>query len=113
MNLEKRTKDNLKALLKEYCLKKADIPFFYESIAILNQDSLFQNRLKTKMADDILDMATHSSTLEIKINPQTYEKRIDKAIKELVKYQYLERQIRTFNMFFLYAILHEVKPLIK
>lgn len=109
MNLEERTKDDLKSLLREYCLKKADISFFYESIAILNQDSLFQNRLKTRIADDILDLSTSAKSLEIKINPRTYEKRIDKAIEELVKKQYLEKQIRTFNMFFLYAILHEVK----
>lgn len=110
MNLEERTKDDLKSLLKEYCLKKADISFFYESIAILNQDSLFQNRLKTNLTYDIFsDMSISTKSLEIEINPQTYEKRINKDIKELVKYQYLERQIRTFNMFFLYGILHEVK----
>lgn len=110
MNLEERTKDDLKSLLKEYYLKKADISFFYESIAILNQDSLFQNRLKTNLTyDNFSDMSISTKTLEIEINPQTYEKRIDKDIEELVKYQYLERQIRTFNMFFMFAILHEGK----
>lgn len=50
-----------------------------------------------------------TKTLEIKINPQSNEKMIEKGMKELVQYQTLERKIQVFNMYFIFALLHEIK----
>lgn len=109
MTLEEKTILNLKTLLNEHKKSKVGLYFFYDSIMLLNQDCLFQNRLQPKIVEKEQSLSFSPKTLEIKINPQHNEKIIEKGIKELVQYQTLERKIQVFNMYFIYALLHEVK----
>ncbi len=109
MTLEEKTIFNLKKLLNEHIKSKVGLDFFYDSIALLNQDCLFQNCLQTKIVEKEQGLSFSTKTLEIQINPQSNEKMIEKEIKELVQYQTLERKIQVFNMYFIFALLHEVK----
>lgn len=109
MDLEAQTMMNLKLLLNDYKTKKMNISSFYKCIAILNEDFIFQNRIKTRVVGNNLGMATSPKTLEIKINPENNKSTIEKATRELIKYQSREGQIQVFNMFFIYGLLHEVR----
>lgn len=109
MNLEEKTIGELKFLLSCYQIRRMDFTFFKDAIAILNEDALFSNRISTKVDEKTPIMATSTKTLEIKINPLGTKIAIEKSIKKTWDYLDLEREIKNFNLFFLFSVLHEVK----